>query len=252
MVAGDDNVRSRTVTARAAAYRGDAQPFPTQHQERAVNRTFISLAKAASMTTVALGLFSSLGATSARADGNLLLALFEPRPADAQMVATYDDRADETKLAREYPITTRELVDDPTHERPGAITIDTKNRYLYLSQPDGRAYRYTVGVGREGFAWSGRTQIGRKEAWPEWTPPAAMLKRRPDLPRHMAGGENNPLGARAMYLYSGKRDTMFRIHGSNEPWTIGHAVSSGCIRMLNEDVADLFSRVKVGASVAVL
>ena len=109
------------------------------------------------------------------------------------------------------------------------------------------AWRYGVGVGREGFEWRGRTRIGRKETWPSWTPPSAMLKRRPDLPRYMAGGEDNPLGARAMYLYSGERDTGFRIHGSNEPWTIGHAVSSGCIRMLNEDVTDLFNRVKVGA-----
>jgi len=111
---------------------------------------------------------------------------------------------------------------------------------------------YGIGVGREGFTWKGRVRIGRKESWPDWTPPKDMLKRRPDLPRHMAGGEDNPLGARAMYLYSGDRDTMFRIHGSNEPWTIGQAVSSGCIRMTNDDVSDLFRRVKVGTSVVVL
>jgi lipoprotein-anchoring transpeptidase ErfK/SrfK len=165
--------------------------------------------------------------------------------------AYYGDQED-ARLAREYPTTTREIVPDPTNERPGTITVDTKNRYLYLSLPNGQAVRYGVGVGREGFTWKGRTHIGRKEAWPGWTPPTAMLKRRPDLPRHMSGGEDNPLGARAMYLYSGGRDTMFRIHGSNEPWTIGQAVSSGCIRMLNADVTDLFSRVKVGASVVVL
>jgi lipoprotein-anchoring transpeptidase ErfK/SrfK len=165
--------------------------------------------------------------------------------------AYYGDQ-DEARLAREYPTTTREIVPDPTNERPGTITVDTKNRYLYLSMANGEAVRYGVGVGRQGFTWKGRTHIGRKETWPGWTPPSAMLKRRPDLPRHMAGGEDNPLGARAMYLYSGDRDTMFRIHGSNEPWTIGQAVSSGCIRMLNNDVTDLFSRVKVGTTVVVL
>jgi lipoprotein-anchoring transpeptidase ErfK/SrfK len=159
---------------------------------------------------------------------------------------------DDAQMAREYPTATRILIDDPTDQAPGTITVDTPNRYLYLSLPDGKAVRYSVGVGREGFAWSGRTRIGRKEVWPDWTPPAAMLKRRPDLPRRMEGGEENPLGARAMYLYSGDRDTMFRIHGSNEPWTIGHAVSSGCIRMLNDDVSDLFERVKVGTNVVVL
>ncbi|KAB2855120.1 MAG: L,D-transpeptidase [Sphingopyxis terrae] len=160
--------------------------------------------------------------------------------------------AGDARLAGDYASSTRVLVADPTRQQPGTITVDTRNRYLYLSMAGGQAIRYGVGVGREGFTWSGHTHIGRKEAWPDWTPPAAMLKRRPDLPRHMEGGKNNPLGARAMYLYSGERDTMFRIHGSNEPWTIGHAVSSGCIRMLNDDVADLFDRVRVGATVVVL
>jgi lipoprotein-anchoring transpeptidase ErfK/SrfK len=147
---------------------------------------------------------------------------------------------------------TRTIVDDPTGERAGTITIDTKNRYLYLSMERGRAMRYDVGVGREGFAWSGRAHIGRRAEWPSWTPPAAMLLRRPDLPRVMEGGLANPLGARAMYLYNSHGDTMFRIHGTNEPDTIGRAVSSGCIRLLNDDVVDLYSRVKVGAPVVVL
>ena len=147
---------------------------------------------------------------------------------------------------------TRTIVDDPTGERAGTITIDTKNRYLYLSMERGRAMRYDVGVGREGFAWSGRAHIGRRAEWPSWTPPAAMLLRRPDLPRVMEGGLANPLGARAMYLYNGHGDTMFRIHGTNEPDTIGRAVSSGCIRLLNDDVVDLYSRVKIGAPVVVL
>ena len=147
---------------------------------------------------------------------------------------------------------TRTIVVDPTGERAGTITIDSKNRYLYLSMAGGRAMRYDVGVGREGFAWSGRAHIGRRVEWPSWTPPAAMLKRRPDLPRVMEGGLANPLGARAMYLYNGHGDTMFRIHGTNEPDTIGRAVSSGCIRLLNDDVIDLYSRIKVGAPVVVL
>jgi lipoprotein-anchoring transpeptidase ErfK/SrfK len=147
---------------------------------------------------------------------------------------------------------TRTLVNDPTGERAGTITIDTKNRYLYLSMADGKAMRYEVGVGRDGFAWSGRARIGRRAEWPSWTPPAAMRLRRPDLPRVMEGGLANPLGARAMYLYNGHGDTMFRIHGTNEPDTIGRAVSSGCIRLLNDDVVDLYERVKVGAPVVVL
>ncbi len=198
-----------------------------------------TFAKTAPVCAVALAMMAGLGASTARADDNPFLALFQGR----SIAAPVENAA----LARQYPTSTRALVDDPTHQPPGTITVDTQNRHLYLSLPGGQAIRYGVGVGREGFTWSGHTHIGRKEAWPDWTPPAAMLKRRPDLPRHMEGGKNNPLGARAMYLYSGERDTMFRIHGSNEPWTIGHAVSSGCIRMLNDDVADLFDRVRVGA-----
>ena len=147
---------------------------------------------------------------------------------------------------------TRAEVDDPTGEHPGTITVDSRNRYLYLSMDGGRAMRYDVGVGREGFAWSGRAYIGRRAEWPAWTPPADMLKRRPELPRVMKGGIANPLGARAMYLYNGRGDTMFRIHGTNEPDTIGQAVSSGCIRLLNDDIVDLYERVKVGATVVVL
>ncbi|MCB1508288.1 MAG: L,D-transpeptidase [Hyphomicrobiaceae bacterium] len=131
---------------------------------------------------------------------------------------------------------------------PGTIVIDTPNRFLFLVQGGGRALRYGVGVGRPGFSWAGVKQISAKKEWPDWVPPKEMLQRRPDLPRHMEGGPNNPLGARAMYLGS----SLYRIHGSNEPWTIGHAVSSGCIRMRNEDVQDLYERVRVGANVVVL
>ena len=141
----------------------------------------------------------------------------------------------------------REIVDYPTKQRPGTIVIDSAERRLYYVMPDGKAMRYGVGVGRPGFDWAGTQTISRKQEWPTWTPPAQMLKRRPDLPRFMPGGPDNPMGARALYLGS----TLYRIHGSNEPETIGQAVSSGCIRMLNEDVIDLYERAKVGTRVVV-
>ena len=130
----------------------------------------------------------------------------------------------------------------------GSIFINTTERRLYYVLGNGKAIRYGIGVGRPGFTWAGSNRISRKAEWPDWTPPPQMLKRRPDLPRHMKGGEDNPLGARAMYLGS----TLFRIHGSNEPETIGQAVSSGCIRMTNDDVIDLYGRVKVGTQVTVV
>ena len=159
---------------------------------------------------------------------------------------------DFSRPQRATPRATRSMVADPTGAAVGTITVDTKNRYLYLSLGGGQAVRYGVGVGRAGFEWSGIAQIGRKAEWPAWTPPPAMLKRRPDLPKHMEGGIDNPLGARAMYLHAGRKDTMFRIHGTNEPDTIGQAVSSGCIRMMNDDVSDLYSRVKIGTTVRVI
>jgi lipoprotein-anchoring transpeptidase ErfK/SrfK len=139
-------------------------------------------------------------------------------------------------------------VDYEGKQAAGTIVIDTPNKFLYLVQGNGRALRYGIGVGRPGFTWSGVKTISAKREWPDWTPPAEMLVRRPDLPRHMEGGPENPLGARAMYLGS----SLYRIHGSNEPWTIGTNVSSGCIRMRNEDVIDLYGRVSVGTKVLVL
>jgi lipoprotein-anchoring transpeptidase ErfK/SrfK len=130
---------------------------------------------------------------------------------------------------------------------PGTIYINTSERRLYLVLGNGQALRYGIGVGRDGFRWSGTHRITAKKEWPSWTPPSQMLARRPDLPRHMAGGIDNPLGARAMYLGS----TLYRIHGSNEPETIGQAVSSGCFRMTNDDVTDLYGRVGVGTTVIV-
>lgn len=145
------------------------------------------------------------------------------------------------------PAFLRAEVDYRTSERPGTLVVDTPSRYLYLVQNGGRAIRYGIGVGRPGFEWSGVKTVSRKSEWPDWTPPKEMLKRRPDLPHHMRGGPDNPLGARALYLGG----SMYRIHGTNEPDTIGHNVSSGCIRMMNEDVVDLYSRVHVGTKVVV-
>ena len=140
------------------------------------------------------------------------------------------------------------MIEYRTNEAPGTIVIDTSNTYLYFVLGNGRAMRYGIGVGRDGFTWSGTQTITKKAEWPDWTPPPEMIQRQPYLPRYMAGGPGNPLGARAMYLGS----TVYRIHGTNQPSTIGKFVSSGCIGMLNEDVSDLFDRVKVGTRVVVL
>jgi lipoprotein-anchoring transpeptidase ErfK/SrfK len=142
----------------------------------------------------------------------------------------------------------RQLVNYGGREAPGTIIIDTPNTYLYLVLGHGQAMRYGIGVGRDGFTWSGVQSITKKSEWPDWTPPAEMIARQPYLPRYMAGGPGNPLGARAMYLGG----TVYRIHGTNAPGTIGTRVSSGCIRLTNEDVADLYSRVNVGTKVVVL
>jgi lipoprotein-anchoring transpeptidase ErfK/SrfK len=142
----------------------------------------------------------------------------------------------------------RQIVSYYTNEAPGTIIIDTPNTYLYLVLGNGRAMRYGIGVGREGFTWSGTQSITKKAEWPDWHPPQEMIERQPYLPRFMAGGPGNPLGARAMYLGG----TVYRIHGTNAPDTIGHQVSSGCIRLVNEDVMDLYSRVNVGTKVVVL
>jgi lipoprotein-anchoring transpeptidase ErfK/SrfK len=150
-----------------------------------------------------------------------------------------------------YPIDRkydRQVVDYRGEEMAGTIVIDTPNKFLYLVEDGGKALRYGIGVGRPGFTWAGVKTITAMREWPDWRPPADMLARRPDLPRYMVGGLDNPLGARAMYLGS----TLYRIHGSNEPWTIGTNVSSGCIRMRNDDVTDLYGRVKIGTKVVVI
>ncbi len=197
-------------------------------------------------------------------------AVRQPTAARAYQPALPDYQADPTPLPRamrEGPIPTNALsgLGDAAHppvdpkydrqvvayggdEQPGTIIIDTPNRFLYLVEDGGKAMRYGIGVGRPGFAWAGVKTITAKREWPDWYPPEEMIQRRPDLPRYMAGGPENPLGARAMYLGS----TLYRIHGSNEPWTIGTQVSSGCIRMRNDDVTDLYDRVKVGTKVVVI
>jgi lipoprotein-anchoring transpeptidase ErfK/SrfK len=142
----------------------------------------------------------------------------------------------------------RQMVEYGGAEKPGTVIINTPERMLYLVEAGGRALRYGIGVGRPGFTWAGVKHVSQKREWPDWRPPEDMLRRRPDLPHYMTGGPENPLGARALYLGS----SLYRIHGSNEPWTIGTQVSSGCIRMRNEDVIDLYGRVPVGAKVVVL
>ena len=141
----------------------------------------------------------------------------------------------------------RTTVSYPGNHRPGTIIINTRERRLYLVLGNGQALRYGIGVGRDGMTWAGTTRVSAKREWPDWTPPEQMLRRQPGLPRHMPGGPDNPLGARALYLGS----SLYRIHGSNEPETIGQAVSSGCFRLTNDDVIDLYNRVPVGATVIV-
>jgi len=148
----------------------------------------------------------------------------------------------------------RQYVSHSGRHSPGTLVVDTANRHLYLIGEGDEAIRYGIGVGRAGFAWGGRARIGRKAKWPTWTPPPAMIRREPELRKYaggMDGGPSNPLGARALYLYRGGRDTLYRIHGTNEPFSIGQAMSSGCIRLLNKDAIDLYERVNVGASVVV-
>jgi lipoprotein-anchoring transpeptidase ErfK/SrfK len=159
---------------------------------------------------------------------------------------------DDLELGVNFNQKTATMVPNPTKEPAGTIVIDTSARHLYFVQPGGGAIQYGIGVGRQGFAWKGVAHVGRKSEWPRWIPPKEMLQRRPDLPEEMEGGLDNPLGARALYLFQGNKDTLFRIHGTNEPDTIGRAVSSGCIRMMNADAIDLYERVKIGTRVVVM
>jgi lipoprotein-anchoring transpeptidase ErfK/SrfK len=192
----------------------------------------------AAMATVAAVTFS----TTASANPFLLFAPLQPVPQAPVERAMPEDQSEAPANFR------RQVVDYRTHEAPGTIIIDTPNTHLYFVLGNGKAVRYGIGVGREGFTWSGTQTISRKAEWPDWTPPAEMIARQPYLPRYMAGGPGNPLGARAMYL----GNTIYRIHGTNDPSTIGGRVSSGCIRLTNADVIDLYSRVNIGTKVIVL
>jgi lipoprotein-anchoring transpeptidase ErfK/SrfK len=178
------------------------------------------------------------------------LSLFAPDGYRSSSIDRYirDDRVDPTPRAGLPAHLRRQIVAYTGGEAPGTIIIDTPNTHLYLVLAGGKAMRYGIGVGREGFTWSGVEHVTRMAEWPDWHPPAEMLQRQPYLPRFMAGGPGNPLGARAMYLGS----SVYRIHGTNAPETIGQRVSSGCIRLANEDIVDLYGRVKPGAKVVVM
>ncbi len=180
----------------------------------------------------------------------------------AEYIALYGEQPDEqfplpaTDISEVDPRFLRREVAYPTREAPGTIVVDTNKRFLYLVRENGRAIRYGIGVGKQGMSWRGRATIARKAEWPRWTPTAAMIARDPEKNGPWAGGMaaglENPLGARALYLYQGDRDTLYRIHGTSEPWSIGQSVSSGCIRMFNQDIIDLHSRVPTGTTVVVL
>jgi lipoprotein-anchoring transpeptidase ErfK/SrfK len=184
----------------------------------------------------------------------------EPRPSPR----TFDANLEQQPISgygRIDPIYLRKTVYYPSTERPGTIVVDVQNRFLYLIEGSERAIRYGIGVGRQGFTWSGTATIRDKQEWPDWFPPRVMIERKPELMRQVStllsglgvpGGPTNPLGARALYLWQGNKDTLYRIHGTNEPWTIGTNVSSGCIRMVNQDVIDLYQRTPLGAKVVVL
>lgn len=183
-----------------------------------------------------------------------------PKPVleDARYAAVTDEpfAVPAVNLRQFDPEFRRQVVDDPTGEQPGTVVVDPENRFLYLVMADGKAMRYGVGVGRAGMAWSGTANVAYKREWPTWTPTQNMIKRDPDTYQKWAGGMDggptNPLGARALYLFEDGKDTLYRIHGTNEPWSIGQAMSSGCIRMMNQDVMDLYRRVPDGAKVIVL
>jgi lipoprotein-anchoring transpeptidase ErfK/SrfK len=171
--------------------------------------------------------------------------------------AIHDDKfpVAAVNLKRIDPKFLRQEVAYQTSEHPGTIIVDPQNHFLYLVLPEGRALRYGVGVGRDGFSWNGAATIARKAQWPTWTPPAEMIARDPSAApwaKGMPGGPKNPLGARALYLYQNGRDTLYRIHGTSEPWSIGKSMSSGCIRLLNQDIIDLYRRVPIGSRTVVL
>lgn len=219
--------------------------------------TFKTLSRAVAVSAVAVTAIAFSG--PAKAAPVQLFPFFQPpptmtapqplQPYQPYQAPTYQTAPSEDQDAVETPARfRRQTVSYSTREAPGTIIIDTPNTYLYYVLGNGQAIRYGIGVGRDGFTWSGTQSVTKKAEWPDWTPPPEMIQRQPYLPRHMAGGPGNPLGARAMYLGG----TVYRIHGTNAPDTIGKHVSSGCIRLTNDDVSDLYSRVNVGTKVIVL
>jgi lipoprotein-anchoring transpeptidase ErfK/SrfK len=213
----------------------------------------------ASVTLSACMPSTGLSVIDANATGNELTGYAEGEIFDAE--AHYAERGDEPYPVPAVPYQQiaprflRQRIPYQGTEVPGTVVVDPDQRHLYFVQDSGLAIRYGVGVGREGFGWAGFARIGRKAEWPRWTPPREMIARRPDLEPYRNGmppGLENPLGARALYLFDGKKDTLYRLHGTNEPMTIGQAVSSGCVRMFNQDVIDLYGRARVDSNVVVL
>jgi len=224
-----------------------------------VERTRLCAGSATALRCIALFVIFFL--TACNQTTSLLSVAGEASAGESRSAANYGVRSNE-----EYPVPAvradeldpkymRQRVRYPTAHPAGTIVVDPDAKFLYLVMAGGVALRYGIGVGREGFGWSGEARIARKARWPSWTPPAEMIRRQPALARYrrgMAPGLENPLGARALYLFQNGRDTLYRIHGTNEPWSIGQNVSSGCIRLLNQDIIDLFGRVPTGSSVVVL
>jgi lipoprotein-anchoring transpeptidase ErfK/SrfK len=204
--------------------------------------------RTAAFAALAIGAIALSGTAAAAPPQVQLFALNLSPPVQSAPQAQAAPSEDEGAVTELPARLRRQIVSYATREAPGTVIIDTPNTYLYYVLGGGQAIRYGIGVGRDGFTWSGTQSITKKAEWPDWTPPPEMIARQPYLPRYMAGGPGNPLGARAMYLGG----TVYRIHGTNAPGTIGTHVSSGCIRLTNEDVADLYSRVNVGTKVIVL
>ena len=203
-------------------------------------------------TTASLAALIAAAAFATPASAQSLFAFLAP-PAQTQAAPQPQGAdpapADDVDMDAAMPARLqRQVVDYPSREAPGTIIVDTPHTYLYLVLGDGKAMRYGIGVGREGFTWSGAERVSRMAEWPDWHPPVEMIERQPYLPRFMAGGPGNPLGARALYIGA----TVYRLHGTNQPQTIGHAVSSGCFRLVNPDIIDLYSRVPIGTKVVVL
>ncbi len=214
-------------------------------------RSFLSLAAASAATAMA-GC-----ATTPRRDP-------DPVAPKVSLKEMYGQRVDNGFTIPAVPVEKveerlfRQIVRDPTGEKPGTVVVDTKNHYLYWTLPGGDAMRYGVGLGKQGFEWSGRALIQWKQPWPTWTPPDEMIARRPDLKKYssenggMKPGLDNPLGARALYLFQDGKDTLYRLHGTPEWWSIGKSVSSGCVRLINQDIIDLYDRVPSGTTVVVV